>query len=248
MRALVSGMGGTVAPALAEILRAEGATVMRWDRATMPYDSKWRVKEVLDKARPDWICHLATGPIEWAEWIAIECAERGINLLWTGTVSVFGPASKPPLTIHMPPTATDEYGKYKAECERRVLAANPRAIAPRLGWQVAPTHGSNTMTDFFHRAAIGNSGELTVSTNWIPSCCFVDDSARAIREIMARGEPGIHHIEGNNDRLSMFDLATGLARLGKRDWRIEPTDEPVRENRMIDERLAVRQVKDRLNS
>ena len=65
--------------------------------------------------------------------------------------------------------------------------------------------------------------------------------------VMQRGEPGLYHVEGNTAGLSLFDLATALARLKSFKWTVNPSDEPVRDNRMQDERVPVRQVKDRLN-
>lgn len=156
------------------------------------------------------------------------------------------PAAGAPLTPATPPDAADDYGKYKIECERRILAALPTAIIARLGWQIADEPGSNTMTDFLHRAAIGNAGDLDVSTRWIPSCAFVDDTAEALWTLMRRGEPGLYHVEGNTAGLSLFDIASALARAKGFKWTVRPADEPVRDNRMHDDRLPVRQVEERL--
>lgn len=239
-------MNGTVAPALAHTLGEGGATIVRWDRATMPNSSEAEARGVLARSRPDWVCHLATGPAEWAEWIARWCAETGARLLWTGSVSVFGESARPPLTPDATPDATDDYGRYKIECERRMLAACPAAVVARLGWQIGLAPGSNTMTNYFAREADRGGGIIEASTGWTPSCAFLDDTAGALATLMRRGEAGIHHVEGNGAGLSMFEIARGLAGLLGLEWRVSLVDAPARDNRMRDERVRVGQVAARL--
>lgn len=246
MRVLITGMNGTVAPALARRLEAGGSEIARWDRATMPNSSEGEVREALARSRPDWVCHVATGPSEWAEWIARSCAASGVRLLWTGSVSVFSESAKPPLTPSMPPDATDDYGRYKIECERRVRAACPSVVVARLGWQIGLTPGSNTMTDHLTREAVRGGGAIGASDRWIPSCAFLDDTAEALATLMQRGESGVYHVEGNSAGLSMFQIARGLAGLLGAAWRVTSIDLPNRDNRMRDERVSVGQVAARL--
>jgi dTDP-4-dehydrorhamnose reductase len=241
-------MNGTVAPELARRLEAGGAEIVRWDRATMPNSSEAGAREVLARSRADWVCHVATGPTEWAEWIARWCAEFSTRLLWTGSVSVFSESARAPLTAGMTPCATDDYGRYKIECERRVLEAYPAAVVARLGWQIGETAGSNTMTDYLTRAAESSGGAIEASTRWIPSCTFLDDTAEALAVLMERGEGGVHHVEGNSAGLSLFEIASGLGRMHGRGWRVTPVGEPARDNRMRDERVSVGQVASRLGA
>lgn len=243
-RVLVTGMNGTVAPALARALQARGATAIAWDRAKDPPDSEPLVQDLLERLRPHWVCHVATGAPDWARWIARSCLTMNIGLLWTGSVSVFSASAITPITPDRPPCATDDYGRYKIECESIVRAENPRAIVARLGWQIGLAPGSNTMTN--HLSERARAGVINASTNWTPSCAFVDDSAAAMLELMTRAEPGVFHIEGNSRGLSFFEIARGLARMLHADWRIEPADEPHFDNRMQDDRLRVGQVEARL--
>lgn len=248
MKVIVTGMGGTVAPALAARLARDGHEIVRWNRATDPPDTEALVSAFIERHKPDWVCHVATGAPDWARWIARSCAGRSIPLLWTGTVSVFSPDAEAPLTPDRAPDATDDYGKYKIEVERLVLRENPGAVVARLGWQIAPTPGSNSMTDFLARAAAGGAGVVHASTRWIPSCCFLEDTADALAGLMSRPIAGISHIEGNSAGLSLFDLARGVAALLKARWRVEQGDEPVRDNRMREDRLVVGQVAARLTA
>ena len=242
MRVIVTGMGGTVAPALAEALGRGEHEIVRWDRATDPPESEERVRGFLARHTPAWVCHVATGAPEWARWIARDCRARGVGMLWTGTVSVFSPSARAPLTPGMEPDARDDYGRYKIEVERLVLGENPGAIVARLGWQIAPRPGSNSMTDFLARAAAGGSGLIHASRRWVPSCCTIEDTARALAGLMSAGAPGVYHVEGNAAGRSLFELARAIARRIGAPWRIEAVDEPERDNRMQDDRLTVGQV------
>lgn len=237
-------MNGTVGPALAQHLAGRGADVVQWDRRTMPTESFESVRAVIDRARPNWVCHIATGPVEWAEWIAHACRDLRVQLLWTGSVSVYSERAEPPLTPELAPCATDDYGRYKIECERRVRAECPEALVTRLGWQIGSEASSNTMTSYFARAAA--EGPILASTRWIPSCALLEDTADGLRQLMERCESGVFHLEGNRSGLSLFDIASRLERRGNFGWIIRPTEDPRRDNRMQDDRVVLGQIVDRL--
>ncbi len=249
MKCIVTGMNGTVAPALAKCLSRHGHEVIAWDRGTNPPSDEATVRAFIAKHRPEWVCHVATGAPEWAEWIAQSCAGPGTGtprLLWTSSVSVFGPTAAAPIGPDASPDATDDYGRYKIDCERRVLAACPNAIVPRLGWQIGAAPGSNTMTDFLTRKAAENGGVIEASTKWTPSCAWLDDTAEALLALMRAGTPGVYQLEGNAEGMSFFDLASGVARMLRAAWRVVPTDGPRQDNRMKDDRVPMGQVRTRL--
>lgn len=243
MRWIVTGMNGTVAPALAAALRARGDEVIAWDRSRVPTDDEGAMRAFLDEVRPDGLCHLAMGSPEWAATMARLCAERGAQFLYTSSVSVFGPEQRAPLGVEVVPTATDDYGRYKRECERVVAAANPEAIIPRLGWQIGQGPGSNTMTDHLARGAA--AGRIEASTAWFPSSAFLQDTAAALVALLERGEGGLFHVEGNPG-LSFYEIATRLARTLGMGWEIVPSDAFAMDNRMVDLRVAVRPITERL--
>lgn len=246
MRVLLTGMNGAVAPAFARALRDSDHQVIAWDRTRLPIDSEWHIRAAIDQHNPDWICHIATGPPQWAQWLARACADFNLGFLWTGTVSVFSEAAVAPLTPDLPPDATDEYGRYKIECERLINEANPRAVIARLGWQIGDEPGSNTMTDFLAREAMKHSGPIEASTKWIPSCAFLTDTSAGLLALLERAEPGIFHLEGNSAGLSFFEIASALAHIGDRSWTIRSSDAPARDNRMRDDRVTLGQVARRL--
>jgi dTDP-4-dehydrorhamnose reductase len=98
------------------------------------------------------------------------------------------------------------------------------------------------MVDYLTREAAGNNGVIKASRNWIPSCAHLTDTAEALWSLMKRAEPGLYHLEGNRAGLSFFDIASSLARVGARNWRVTPTDAPSRDNRMRDDRVPIGQL------
>lgn len=242
MRVIITGMNGTVAPAVAGAMSQRGWTSIAWDRRTDPPATEADVRRVIDGQRPDLVCHIATGPLEWAQWIAEVCAARRTALIWTSTVSVFSESAKAPIPPEATPDAADGYGAYKAQGERRVRGAHPGAIIARLGWQIAQGPGSNSMTDHLCRAAEASGGRIEASTRWIPSCAMLRDTASAIADLAQRNVPGTYNLEGNAAGSSMFDLARGIAAMLERPWVVAPAETPVRDNRMSDHRVVMGQL------
>src|SRR5690606_35616278 len=88
--------------------------------------------------------HLGMGAEEWAGRLASYARHHGLPFVYTSSVSVFGDASGLPDGPFRPqdePTATDDYGRYKARCERAVLGATQGRWSPgsagrlmRTGW------------------------------------------------------------------------------------------------------------------
>lgn len=236
MRVLLTGMNGTVAPAMAAELERQGHTVIPWDRTTMPNGSLQQTEEVIRESRAEAVMHFATGPVQWAEWIAQVCAESNLPHLHTSSVSVFGSHQKGPFSVEDIPEPDDDYGRYKLEGEQRVLAANPSAHVFRIGWQIGDAPGSNNMIDYFHREA--KDGVLQVSRHWYPASSYLLDTARCLLSTLQGSPPGLYHVDANPG-LSMVDIAAREAsRLGL-PWQIEPVDGLVRDHRMVDPRVEI---------
>src|SRR5688500_14413770 len=123
MRALVTGTNGTVAPVVVARLGAAGHETVAWDRSLVAPDDAEAVRTFVAEVAPDWIVHAAMGSPEWA----VTLAGTAPRLLYVSSVSVFSGHGAVPLRPGDEPDATDDYGRYKIECERRVAAAKPDA-------------------------------------------------------------------------------------------------------------------------
>lgn len=243
---LLTGLGGTVAPALAACLEAQGFAVVRWDRARVPAEDAGGAARFLGDVRPAAVAHLAMGSPDWAAALAAWCAQHGARFLYTSSVSVFSAREAGPIPPERAPDATDDYGRYKAESERRVREANPGARVARLGWQIGPDAAKNTMVRFLI-TAMRERGEVGVSSLWFPSCSFLEDTAAVLGRLLVAGEPGTYHLEGN-DGYSMLDLAHGLDRLYGLGLKIRPTTDFQYDNRMCDGRVRMTPISAHLGS
>jgi dTDP-4-dehydrorhamnose reductase len=247
VKTMVTGMNGTVAPALAKRLERDGHAIVAWKRAEVSPDDPSAIRDFILRTGPDWFFHVATGNPKWAETIAQVCAERGIKLLFTGSVSVFADTQRGPFSIEAVPEPNDDYGRYKLKCERLVRAANPEALIARLGWQIGTAPGSNNMIDYLDRTH-REKGQVEASAKWIPSTAFLEDTVDALARLMESYPKGLYQLEGNPDGLSFFEVVTGLNRLHRSPWKIVKTDAPHRDNRMQDSNMAVRPLTERLRA
>lgn len=243
MRAIITGAHGTVAPAIELALVRAGFAVVRWDRSRVPIDDGDASRAFIALARPDWFFHVATGSPAWAEAVARLCASQGVKFLFTSSVSVYADTQSGPLSVDVTPQPNDDYGLYKLECEHRVLSANPEATVVRLGWQIGNVPGTNTMVDFLHRLHVRH-GVIEASTNWVPACSFLDDTASAIVDATTH-ESDVYLFDGNPG-LSLFEIAERLGRIDGRGWQVRPTELPFRNNQMLDRRIRVASITERL--
>jgi dTDP-4-dehydrorhamnose reductase len=236
MKVLVTGTNGTVAPVVVERLAASGHGVVAWDRSRVSPDDPAAVRAFVARVSPDWIVHAATGSPDWAETLA---AASGLpaRLLYVSSASVFSGRGPAPIRTDAAPDAADDYGVYKAECERRVAAANADTLIVRIGWQIGDAPGGNTMLTYLAEAH-ARDGAIRASTRWFPACSFLRDTADAFLELMEREAAGVYHVDGNPG-LSFFEIASRLNRLHETPWTVVPSDDFVFDNRMADDRVAV---------
>jgi dTDP-4-dehydrorhamnose reductase len=246
MKALITGMNGTVAPALAAVLREKGHTVTGWDRNAVPTDDPAAGELLIRREEPDWFFQIATGPPDWIEHTAHVCASMGIRFIFTGSVSVFDGSRSGPFAKDHPADAGDDYGRYKAECEERIRAVHPEAVIARLGWQIGNAPGSNNMIDFLAREQ-REKGGIIAGTGWIPSTAFLEDTADALYRLAADFPSGLYQLEGNVNGMNFYDLVTALNRLHGNLWTVTPHEEPRRDNRMLDDAISLPALEHRLS-
>jgi dTDP-4-dehydrorhamnose reductase len=243
---LVTGLNGTVAPVLREVLEGSGSPCVGWDRAAVSPDDPQAVRAHLDALDPATVCHLALGAESWAVELAAWCARRGRPFLFTSTAMVFDHEPDGPHRPGDERTARDEYGRYKIRCEDGIRAVHGEAIVARIGWQIDTRRGGNTM--FEALSAQAGEGVIRASQRWIPATSFLEDTAQALHALLALGVGGTFHVDGNAE--SAWDycrIARALcARYGDPSWRIEPCDDYAHDQRLLDERLEVRPISARL--
>ncbi|TCI53333.1 NAD-dependent epimerase/dehydratase family protein [Exiguobacterium sp. SH1S21] len=244
MKAILTGMNGTVAPVVAKTIQRHGIEPVAWDRTKVSTSDEAAMREFIESVRPHYFLHIGMGSVEWAETLARLCGEYNIPFLFTSTVSVFSDNVTGPITPDTPPDATDEYGTYKRACEEAIARTNPGAQIVRLGWQIGEAAGSNNMMDYFTNE-MNQHGVINASTHWYPSCSFLEDTADALFEILTKRGPGLYQLNGNTS-LSFYDIATSLNELHDLAWRVERADEPKRDNRMVDMDITIQPITKRL--
>ncbi|HSL86786.1 MAG TPA: NAD-dependent epimerase/dehydratase family protein, partial [Bacteroidales bacterium] len=112
MKAIITGMNGTVAPVLYEELLKHDMDVIIWDRNKVSTDSEDAVYDFIKEVNPDLFFHIATGPVKWVEYIAKATEKLSVKLLFTSSVSVFSENGTGPYDITSVPNAEEDYGLY----------------------------------------------------------------------------------------------------------------------------------------
>lgn len=258
MRALVTGSNGTVGSVLCHRLARAGWGLVRWDRGEIPIDDYAHMEAFVARERPDVLFHLGaasqpsqTGTeqamtddswlvnYEWTSELAWITRQLGIGFVFTSTVMVFTDDRPGPYTIASRPNAEHGYGMEKRRAEERVFDQNPMAKVARLGWQIGDDMRGNQMV-----AWLADRGEVRASARWIPACSFLEDTAQALLDI-AHARPGLYHVD-SNEGWSFFDLACALRQHHQADWGLEPTWAWSYDQRLLDGRLGMPPLVERL--
>jgi len=259
LRVLVTGLGGTLAPVLAAVLRERGHTVFGWDRARLPPHDEPAGRAWLARAAPDAIAHLATGDDRWAGLLAAWAAAHGVAFLFTSTAMVFDALPDGPHGLGDARTAGDDYGRGKIAAEDAVRAADPRAAIARIGWQIADPQPRPALAGAIDalrgnqmRAALAQwqaaAGRIAASRRWWPACACLGDTADALASLIEDRRAGVFHLDSNADEGWRFDqIATALAGLpGAAAWRVEAVDGYAHDQRLIGGPLALPPLSERL--
>ncbi len=243
---LLTGMNGTVAPVLAEELRGRGCEVVAWDRGAVSPDDCESVARFIREVKPSAIVHCATGSPQWAEDMARVGAEAGSKFLYVSSASVYGTQQHGPFIVDHAPEPSDDYGRYKLECERCVRTGNDQAIVVRIGWQMALCRGGNNMVEHLAQKQ-AEDGHIAASTEWFPACSFLEDTARALAGVLENSAPGIYLLDGNTG-WSFWQIARALNQAMGAGWDVRESEDFRWNNRMIDDRLPSVPLTSRLRS
>lgn len=241
--------------AVADALQRRGGELVRWDRHAIPTDDYAAMEAFVRKVDPDVLLHLAAASqpqqryspeeeswrvnYEWTSELAWLTRELDIPFVFTSTVMVFTEAKPGPYTIACRPDAAHDYGRVKRLAEARAFHQNPRTRVVRLGWQIGNDLTGNQMAAWFSERK-----SVDASTRWLPACAFVDDTADALLDI-AEHRGGIYHLDAN-EGWSFYDLGCALRERHNADWRITPTPDRAYDQRLLDGRIRLPRLADRL--
>lgn len=235
MRALITGLNGTLAPRLAEAAAARGIECIGWNRAAAPPEDEAAGLALLDGTSPDVLFHLATGSPAWAGQLARWAARHQRPLVFTSTAMVFDHVPDGPHRPGDARTARDDYGRGKIACEDAVLAAHSGAHVVRLGWQIdGRARGNNMLMQLDEWQA--RDGEVAASRQWTPACSFMDDTVRTLLGLLDRPRPGVVHVDANAVEAHRFDrIVRALQRHFHRDgWQLRVHDDYRHDQRLVE--------------
>ena len=168
------------------------------------------VRTLFERLRPDVVIHTAyrqAGPdaseitVDGAETVARAAHTVGAGFVHLSTDVVFDGLKGAPYVEEDEPCPATEYGRAKAESERRVRAAHPEALVIRPSLLLGgPGHEPSR-----HELAALDA-EMTFYDGEIRCPIQVGDLAAALLELAALGVTGMLHVAGA-DALSRADLA-----------------------------------------
>ncbi len=257
-RVLVTGANGTIGRPLVARLSAAGAHVTAWDRRlTSPLDPD-HGRLFVTSLRPHVIFHLAVASEQthvvdearkinrdWPIWLAEAAEEIRAKMVFTSTAMVFSSDASGPFSLDAKPDSPNGYGYEKRRAEQEIAERAPNAVTVRLGWQIdeALGLGTNNMVDNLARQ-IEDRGRIKASTRWLPACSFLSDTVDALIGFAER--PGGLYMLDANEGWTFHDIALALAHRTGRGWTVEPTDDFVHDQRLIDPRVRVPSLREHL--
>ena len=259
MRVLVTGGSGylgseLVASASAKGWEVEATTFSRPGRRLDVRDER-AVRCLLDERRPDAVVHTAyvqDGPAAWAvtvdgaEHVARAAAARDARLVHLSTDVVFDGMRPGRYVEEDEPSPVSDYGRAKAEAERRVVQAHPEALVVRtsmiFGGREPSKHELLAV-----RAADGDV-DVTFFTDELRCPIAVGDLAQALLELVPLDVSGPLHVAGA-DVVSRHEFARLVAVAHARDpdlLRGAPSTVPRPRNCALDSSRAQRMIETRL--
>lgn len=247
MRLLITGLGGTLGPKLAECARAAGSEVLGWNRHQHSPDDRQAVAAGLAAHRVDAIAHLGFGAESFGAQLAGHAAAAGLPFLFTSTAMVFHHEPDGPHHPEDRRTAQDDYGRYKIRCEDAIRAASAAACIVRIGWQIdAAGRGNNMLAALDAQQA--RDGFVTASARWRPACSYMADTAAALLTLLQDPPARVVHVDANAREGHCFlDIVHALRHAHGRDgWEIRASEDYVHDQRLIDDVVRVPDLSARL--
>jgi dTDP-4-dehydrorhamnose reductase len=235
VNAVVTGAGGQLGQEVVRCLKNEarmhvvGFTRKEWD-VTEPDQTK----RLLNQAKPDVIIHCAaytqvdeseSDPElayavngEATRHLAVECARRGIRLVYISTDYVFDGHKEEGYTETDLPNPLNHYGKSKRLGEKWVMEHCPDHLVLRTSWLYG-IGGTNFPLAILKKAEANQP--LAVVFDQVGSPTYTGHLAEKVKQFLFSSARGIFHV-ANQGRCSWFDFATEICRLAGFDVKIEP--------------------------
>lgn len=260
MRLLVAGREGQLARALRAAFGAAGHAVTALEPPELDLRDRASIGRALAGGADLLINAAAYTAVDRAEeepalarainatgagWLAEAAAARGVPMIHVSTDYVFDGTKGAPYAEDDAPNPLSVYGATKAEGERLVLAAHPRAAVIRTAWVCSPdgTNFVKTMLRLARERAV-----LRVVADQHGAPTFAADLAAAMLRMAPRllaGEGfGLFHLTGaphttwHGFAAAILDQAARRGHPRPPLQAIATTDYPTRARRPADARLA----------
>lgn len=237
--AFITGLGGFLGSNLGPHLLAQGWRVQgSWHHRDpglkglpgLPLDIcvPEAVERALQKAKPDWVFHLAAMAdpdacaadppatrqinVQGAKIVAQAARRAGARTVFLSTDQVFD-GSRAFRGEEEAPSPLGVYGRSKADAETAVLEADPDALVVRLalcyGWGRGGARGRNFCEKWIRAWLTG--GRVAAFTDQFRTPLYAVDACEGLARAAAAGLRGTLNLAGP-ERLSRHDFALRLAR------------------------------------
>ena len=242
---LVTGGNGQLATSLAKL---GGARIDRVGRPEFDFEKPDTIEAVLDAHRPAAVVNAAAWTaVDLAETeqagaeaanctgpalLAAACAKRNIPFIHVSTDYVFAGDKGSPYVETDPVSPQTVYGSTKADGERKVLAADPRAIILRTSW-VYSSHGKNFVRTMINAGAKNPALKVVGDQRGNPTNS--DDLAEAILAIV-----GLIERDGWKDAYAGLYHACGTGEATWHELAVAALEEAARHGQKMPEVTAIR--------
>ena len=220
----VTGATGTLGQAFARACQVRGLPCRLLSRDDMDIASEASVARALDQLRP-WAIINAAGfvrvddaerdparcareNVDGAEILARAAAARGLKFLTFSSDLVFAGDKREPYRESDAPGPLSQYGRSKAEAERRVLSAAPDALVVRTSAFFGPWDAHNFLTVAMEK--LRRDRPVRLPRDEVVSPTYVPDLVRVSLDLLLDDAEGLWHL-CNRGASSFADLAWWVA-------------------------------------
>ncbi len=215
MRLWVTGATGYLGSALVAAAREQGLEV---DTERVEVRDEEAVRAHVEQLRPDAVVHTAyrqepaeawSTNVDGSEHVARAAAGAGARLVHLSTDVVFGGRKGAPYVEADPTDPVTDYGRTKAEAERRVAAAHPSALLVRTSLIVGGPGGPQSKHE---QSARGRRRHLVRERDPLRRCRWTTSSRRCSSSLRDHDVAGPLHVAGADavSRHELAELAAGV--------------------------------------